>query len=85
MTARPETADPVPSREARAHGSGRARSARWGLRSSDFPGTCGSSTTREAMTETTVLGHPKLTHLGHQKLTHPGPMAAGRGQSARIG
>jgi hypothetical protein len=32
-----------------------------------------------------VRGHLKLTHLGHQKLTHPGPMAAGRGQSARIG
>jgi hypothetical protein len=34
---------------------------------------------------TAVHGHLKLTHLGHQKLTHPGPMAAGRGQSARIG
>jgi hypothetical protein len=37
------------------------------------------------MTETTVLGHPKLTHLGHQKLTHPAEIAGGLGHVAKTG
>jgi hypothetical protein len=37
------------------------------------------------MTETTVLGHPKLTHLGHQKLTHPAEIAGGLGRVAKTG